>query len=153
MTPEPVRQNAPATTTDLIQNIPLVSVQNLVDDSISSQTDPYPPGPDSNTIAMMIHADPTLRNVDPALIALGIMQGHRPPPTAATTPVVQESSNRTPHGGGSKRSRREFDVVTPLSYDARTAKKQRYQQNHKRQQETRPAVQGVENIPPTGDRS
>lgn len=151
ISPGPVHQGAPVTTTNPIQNTPLTSIGNLAGGLALSQTDARPPAPDSNTIAMMIHADPTLQNVDPALIALGIMQGHQSLPPATTAPAVREPSNQTPYGSGSKRSRQEFDVVTPLSYDARTAKKPRHQRNHKRLQQT-PVVQGVENVPTTGGR-
>lgn len=54
------------------------------------QTGPCPAALDPNMIAMMIHTDPKLQNVDPVVIALGIMQGHQPPATTTMAPVVRE---------------------------------------------------------------
>ena len=123
--PEPAHQNTLEASTNAVRDARLTSIENLTGGSTSSPIDPHPPAPNSSAIARMIQADPTLQNVDPALIALGIMQGNQSPPSAATTPVIREPSDRTPCGNSSKRSRQEFEVVTPLSYDARTTKKQR----------------------------
>jgi hypothetical protein len=110
---------------------PLAPITNLPPELTSTTTTSHPPAPNPDLIAMMIHADPTLQNVDPALIALGITQGNQHQVTTTTTvaPMIAQPSNRVFHASGSKRSWQE--VVTPLSYNARAAKKPRKQRKEK----------------------
>jgi len=116
-----------APTPSPLQNAPLAPITNLPPGLTSTTTTSHPPAPDPDLIAMMIHADPALQNVDPALIALGITQGnqHRPTTTATTIPMITQPSNHVFHASGSKRGWQE--IVTPLSYNAHTAKKPRRQ--------------------------
>jgi len=108
-----------------LQNAPLVPITNLSPGLTSTTTTSHPPAPDPDLIAMMIHADPALQNVDPALIALGITQGNQ---HQATTTTAQPFNHVFP-ASGSKRGWQE--VVTPLSYNAHTAKKPRRQRKEK----------------------
>jgi hypothetical protein len=123
--------------------VPLANVTN-----VSSVLASNPPAPDPDLIAKMIQADPALRNVDPALIAMGITGGdqHRVGATttaAATTttaPLTEQPANR-----GSQASKRRWQtVVTPLSFDVHAAKKPRKQRKDKRLQNPR-GVQDSEN--------
>ena len=114
-----------------LQNAPLTPITNLPPGLTSTMTTSHPPAPDPDLIAMMIHADPALQNVDPALIALGITQRNQHQATAITTiPTITQPSDHVFHASGSKRSWQE--VVTPLSYDAHAAKKPRRQRKENR---------------------
>jgi hypothetical protein len=95
-------------------------------------TTAYPPAPNPDMIAMMIQADPTLQNVDPTLIAMGITGTAQHRATAIfPTPPAKQLPNSVSHAGGSKRCWQE--VVTPLSYNVPTAKKPKKQRKDKRQ--------------------
>lgn len=111
--------------------VPLASITNLTSGLASATTTSCLPTPDPNMIAMMIHADPALQNVDPTLIAMGITEGNQrqASATTTTTPPIQQSSNHVLHAGGSKR--RWQEVVTPLSFDAHMTKKPRKQRKDK----------------------
>jgi len=125
---------APVLSPNPLQNIPLVPITNLTTEWTPTTTS-CPPAPTRNIIAAMIHADPTLQNVDPTLIAMGIAGSNQRPVetmTANTTPPVERPPNHTPPAGSSKR--RWQEVITPLSYDARAAKKTRKQKKDKRLQ-------------------
>jgi hypothetical protein len=90
---------------------------------------------------MMICADPTLQNVDPALIAMSITANNLPQARARAS-SIESPSDRIPHASGSKRCWQE--VVTPTSFDVHTSKKPRKQREQKkkqnRSQTLRPAV-------------
>jgi len=114
---------------DPLPNVPLTPVMNLAP-GLTPTTTPFPPAPNPDVIAMMIQADPTLQNVDPALIAMGITGSVQRPMgvTLGMTPTEQQP-NHTPNISGSKR--RWQEVVTPLSYDVHAAKKPRKQRKDK----------------------
>ena len=113
-----------------LQNVPLAPITNLTTGWTPTTTS----SPTHNIIAAMIHADPTLQNVDPTLIAMGIAGSNQHPETTAanTTAPVERPLNHISPAGGSKR--RWQEVITPLSYDARAAKKTRKQKKDKRLQ-------------------
>ena len=131
-------------------NVALTTVTNLTPGPVSTTASHALLTPDPDVIARMIQADPALQNVDPALIAMGITQSnqHRAAATATATPTtttahqIERPSGHTPPVDGSKR--RWQEVVTPLSFDSRAAKKPKKQRKDKRLQDSR-VVQGSEN--------
>ena len=125
-------------------NAPLAPVTNLTSARSASLATPRPLAPNPDTITMMIRADPALQNVDPSLIAMGIMQGnqHQVTLATATTLQIEQSSNHIPHARGLKWGWQE--VITPGSFDAHMAKKPRKPQNGKQSQNS-PAMRGPEN--------
>ncbi|KAF9789735.1 hypothetical protein BJ322DRAFT_1000888 [Thelephora terrestris] len=108
------------------QHVPLAPVTNLPSGPIATSPS-RPPAPNPNTIQMMIQADPSLQNVDPALIAMSIAgnNSHQARASASST----ESPPDRSLASGSKRCWQE--IVTPHSYDVQTAKKPRKQQKPK----------------------
>ena len=112
-----------------LRNVPLAPITNLTSEWTPT-TASCQPAPDPDTIAAMIRADPTLQNVDPALIAMGITENNRRPgaTAASTVPIEQPSSHISPAGSSKRRWQ---EIVTPLSYDARVAKKTRRQKKDK----------------------
>ena len=122
---------APTLSPNPLQNLPLAPITNF-NTGWTPTTTSRPPAPTHNIIAAMIHADPTLQNVDPTLIAMGIAGSNQhlvETTVANTTTPVERPPNHTPAAGSSKR--RWQEVITPLSYDARAAKKTRKQKKDK----------------------
>jgi hypothetical protein len=117
----------PTPTPNPLHDARLVPITNLPPALTSTMPTSHPPAPDPNLIATMIQADPTLQNVDPALIAMGITQQNQR--RATTTAAITQPFNHLSHASGSKRGWQE--VVTPLSYSAHTAKKPRRQRKDK----------------------
>jgi len=122
---------APTPSTHVVQN-PLAPITNLTSGLALTTATSSPPAVDPNTIAMMIRADPTLQNVDPTLIAMGIMGSSQRQATVAASPSVEQLLNPISHANGPKR--RWQEVVTPLSFDTHVAKKPRKQRKDKRLQ-------------------
>lgn len=121
----------PIPSTHIIQN-PLAPITNLASGlALTTPTSP-PQAADPDTIAMMIRADPTLQNVDPTLIAMGIAGSSQRQATTIATPPVERPSSGAFHANGPKR--RWQEVVTPLSFDAHAAKKPRKQRKDKQPQ-------------------
>ena len=121
----------------------LTTVTNLTPrPAVTTESHPLPI-PDPEMIARMIQANPTLQNVDPALIAMGIAQNSRlqvamtPNVTATTTtaPPIEPPPSRTFPADGAKR--RWQEVVTPLSFDAHASKKPRKQRKERSSQNFR----------------
>ena len=121
---------APAVAPDPPRGVPMASITNITSGP-TSMTALDPPAPDPNVIAMMIQADPTLQNVDPTLIAMGITAStqHQMTATPSVTPPTEQPPNQALRTGGSKR--RWQEVITPLSYDGRTVKRPKRRQKDK----------------------
>ena len=111
-----------------IQHVPLAPVTNL------------PPGPAPHTVEMMILADPTLQNVDPALIAMGITGSGDPPQARVGASSVGTPPDHVLPASGSKW--RWQEVITPTSYDVRSAKKPRKQQKQRSRKQNHPQNSG-----------
>jgi len=120
---------------DSLQEVPPAPIANLTSESTLSTT-LQPPVPDPNMIAMMIQADPTLQNVDPTLIAMGVTQP-RVASMPSRTPLAEQPPNHVPHVSSAKR--RWQEIVTPVSYDTYAAKKPKKQRTKKDAQNA-PAV-------------
>ena len=58
-----------------------------------TQLTTQPPAPSSKLVAEIIHQDPTLQSIDPALIVAGLAQGHHR--SVAVCPLA--NANRPPH--------------------------------------------------------
>jgi hypothetical protein len=131
---------APTPSIPTLVNVPLAPITNIASGSALLPS----PAPNPDTIAMMIRADPALQNVDPALIAMGIMQDNQRQATVTTTttPQIEQPLNHILPINGSKR--RWQEVITPLSFDAPKAKKIRKSRKGK-DGHNLPAVQDSEN--------
>jgi hypothetical protein len=85
-----------------------------------------PPAPDHGLVAEMISLDPTLQSIDPALIMMGLAQGHhRSSATTVASANTTDSPLLVPRTYQNKRTRGAFEIVTPSSFNAHTAKKPR----------------------------
>ena len=93
---------------------------------------------DPDVIANMIRHNPTLQNIDPTLLAIGVMQDRqRPAATMASTPTTCA----TPHH--LKRNRDAFQVITPQSYGAQPKRPRRGKLSKRTS-----AIRGSENVAP-----
>src|SRR6202000_3051533 len=111
--------HSPAPSPRTIPGIPLASITNSSSGSTLTSTS-SPPAPDPDVIARMIQADPSLQNVDPTLIAMGIPEGDQRRVT--TAPPIERSSDRTILSTNHSK-RRWQEVVTPLSFNVNPANK------------------------------
>ena len=125
---------APIILPNPIRNVPLAPITNLTS-GCPPVTTLHPPVPDPDMITAMIRADPTLQNVDPTLIAMGVAESSQRPATTAASTVtpIRQPPNRISPADSSKR--RWQEVITPLSFDARAAKKTK-----RRQKGTQPQI-------------
>ena len=87
------------------------------------------PTPNSELVAEIIRQDPTLQSIDPALIMTGFAQGHHRSATVHPLVNVDHPPQPTPLISQSKRNRDAFEIVTPVSFHARAAKKSRQEKN------------------------
>ena len=124
--------STPTPSSDSLQNAPLAPITNLGSGPIPTSASPVL---DPGIIAGMIHADPALRNVDPALIAMSIPKSNPHQVTMATnTAPIEQQLNRIPRRNGTKR--RWQEVVTPLTYDTHMVKSRKQQKGTRSQDPT-----------------
>lgn len=97
--------------------------------------------PDPEEIANMIRHNPTLQNIDPALLAIGITQEHQ----CSAAVIMSTAANPNPPRQ-TKRKSEVFQVVTPQSYGTQ-AKRLRREKPSKQTSSGR----GSENVVPNGE--
>lgn len=121
-----------------IQHAALAPVTNLTPGPVLSATQPLP-APNPELIDAMIHADPALQNVDPALIAMSIPETNLCQPSAN---LVEQQPVR-PRTQTVRSKGRWQEVVTPLSYGSSVAGKPKRHRKRKDAENRVPTARGV----------
>ena len=130
----------PLTTTSRLAHSPVAN-----DSLRPPSTASLPPHQDSDSevIADMVRRNPTLQNIDPALLAIGVMQ-ERQRSVATMTSIPVTNPDPPCH---LKRNRDRFQIITPQSYGTQAKRPQK--ERHSKQT---PVARGLENIV-SGDRT
>ena len=118
----------PVVTPSPTQDVPLAPITNLTSTSVTTS---HSQAPNPDMIAMMIRADPTLQNVDPTLIAMGIAAGSNQHQVAVMTSRNPPAEQPPGHIGLKQRWQ---EVITPVSYNSHGGKKPRKEWKEKSRQ-------------------
>jgi len=105
------------------------------------------PAPNSQLVAEVIRLDPTLQSIDPALIMVGVTQGHHRPAASSLVADIDRPLTLAPGPLTSQKKRKErtFEIITPQSFDTHSTKKPRKgrKATHANGNTPRPGGEGV----------
>ena len=116
----------------------------------TSPSAPQPPVSNSQLVAEMIHLDPTLQSIDPALIMVGVAQGHHHSTTIGSVTNVNHPPALVSSTSQNKWKQGMFEIITPQSFDTRSTKKPRKERGTKRAKGNVPVAGGENTVPAEG---
>ena len=103
------------------------------------------PATDPQLVAEAIRLDPTLQSIDPALIMVGVTQGHHRPAPVDPATATSRPPPLAPSMSQNKRKWGTFEVIMPQSFGAHSTKRPHKERGGKRAKKNMSAT-GGENV-------